>query len=579
MKKQWMMVPVVLVLAGTFALAQDYPVVAYEDNYTTAWDSVLTVASPGLMENDRAQQGDTLRAFLVNPPQVGELTLGEDGAFTYTPEVNAQGPVTFLYGIENQDGDTAYANATILVTPGNKPPLAITDYYTIRSTDRLIVPAPGVLANDIDLDGDLLGAELVTVPQTGILDLDENGGFWYQPNSYYSGHYNFHYRAVDARGGVTEGIAYVTVVSPNAPVAQPDHFEAFVGQMTPLYVLNNDSDADSNPLRVVEVSTPNLGSVEIHRSGVILFTADEDDLGRAQFTYTISDGVHRATTTVTVDVTDGDEPPVVVDDLVSVNQGDTVRFNPLANDYDPNGKPLILEWTSSPVLGSLQRFVGDWIYTPDPQGVPGVETLSYTASDGFYSTEGTVTIEVGSPNRAPIVNDDYAVVPLNRVINPYPVLNNDIDPDGDDLTISRFSAHGTDYLNIHRTQDLKGFSFQVFRPGTYRVDYWVTDGELESQGELVIFVDGPTENIARDDHYTVPRGASITLSTFANDVYYEHSRFTAPEHTSDVPGVLTYSNGDFHFMANTPFLGDTQFTYTLPGGSTATVTLTIIDTE
>ena len=47
--------------------------------------------------------------------------------------------------------------------------------------DPLTVAAAGVLANDVDVDGDPLTALLVTAPTHGTLVLNANGGFTYLP--------------------------------------------------------------------------------------------------------------------------------------------------------------------------------------------------------------------------------------------------------------------------------------------------------------------------------------------------------------------------------------------------------------
>ena len=45
----------------------------------------------------------------------------------------------------------------------------------------LTVPAPGILANDSDADGDSLTAVLAAGPTQGTLSLSANGGFTYVP--------------------------------------------------------------------------------------------------------------------------------------------------------------------------------------------------------------------------------------------------------------------------------------------------------------------------------------------------------------------------------------------------------------
>ena len=45
--------------------------------------------------------------------------------------------------------------------------MAVADTYTLALGSTLSVAAPGVLANDSDPDGDLIGAYLVTAPRQG----------------------------------------------------------------------------------------------------------------------------------------------------------------------------------------------------------------------------------------------------------------------------------------------------------------------------------------------------------------------------------------------------------------------------
>lgn len=578
MKMRSFFIAVLLVLAVRPATAQDDTFSAQNDQYTTPWDAVLTVAAPGLIQNDSYAASDTVTARLAIEPTIGSVTVEADGGFTFTPAPDAQGPVTFVYGLQRQDGTESYAVVTVDVTAGNKAPLAIDDYYSTLTHQRLEVPAPGLLANDIDTDGDAMTVELLTTAGSGILVAQPDGSFWYEPHPLYSGRYTIRYRVTDEHGASSEGFLYLSSVSPSAPVAQPDQMEAFVGQTTGMRVIDNDTDADGNPLRIISVTQPDLGSVDFDHNGYAVFTAPAETLGRTTFSYTITDGVHEASATVTVDITDGDEPPVVTNDQVVVSVGDTARFNPLSNDYDPNGRVLQLEWTSTPEFGSIRRW-GVWEYTPNAGSEGSTEVLTYLASDGYHSTEGTVTIYIEPSNRPPVVNNETMTARLGWVVSLVQVLSNDYDLDNDRLSISRFTTTPAENITIYLDDSSRVFTFQIGRPGTYVVEYWVTDGTVEVPGTLTITVAGDPQSIARDDAYTITQGTGLRLNTFANDVYYEHTRNTAPEHTANVPGALTYHDGDFYFLASSPFIGETQFTYTLPGGSTATVTLNIVPAE
>src|SRR5206468_376467 len=69
----------------TVTAVNDAPVAA-NDTYSTAEDTVLTVASPGLLANDSdVDAGTTLTAALATGPAHGTVTVNANGGFTYTP--------------------------------------------------------------------------------------------------------------------------------------------------------------------------------------------------------------------------------------------------------------------------------------------------------------------------------------------------------------------------------------------------------------------------------------------------------------------------------------------------------------
>lgn len=93
---------------------------------------------------------------------------------------------------------------------GNNPaPTAVSDSYDLPSGNQLMIPAPGVLANDTDPDGDPLSSRLVSAPVNGQLILQPNGGFIYTPTPGFTGTDEFSYRAND--GQSDSGAATVTL--------------------------------------------------------------------------------------------------------------------------------------------------------------------------------------------------------------------------------------------------------------------------------------------------------------------------------------------------------------------------------
>lgn len=87
---------------------------AADDTYSTAKNTALEVSAPGVLDNDRGPSDTPLSAVLVTPPAGGTLDLREDGSFTYNPDEDFAGVVTFTYQAE-QSG-TRSENATVTIT-------------------------------------------------------------------------------------------------------------------------------------------------------------------------------------------------------------------------------------------------------------------------------------------------------------------------------------------------------------------------------------------------------------------------------------------------------------------------------
>ncbi len=91
----------------------------------------------------------------------------------------------------------------------NTAPMAAPDQYLVNQGIPLVVPPPGLLANDTDSQSNPLTASLAVGPDQGTVALDPNGGFTYTPTASYTGPVSFTYRAND--GSLNSNIATVTL--------------------------------------------------------------------------------------------------------------------------------------------------------------------------------------------------------------------------------------------------------------------------------------------------------------------------------------------------------------------------------
>lgn len=184
----------------TSLVAGSAPILALDDSYLGIEDITLSIGSAvGLLVNDNDPESDPLQAFLVGDVSNGSLTLNLDGSFNYVPNPNFDGIDSFSYQASDGSGNSNVATATLSMQATGDAPVAAPESYATGVDITLSIGAiAGVLANDTDVDGDLLQAILDDDVDSGDLLLNANGSFTYTPDLGYSGTDSFTYRANDA---------------------------------------------------------------------------------------------------------------------------------------------------------------------------------------------------------------------------------------------------------------------------------------------------------------------------------------------------------------------------------------------
>ncbi len=145
---------------------------------------------------------------IVSAPTHGTLT-GSGVNRTYTPAANYNGPDSFTFRASDGASDSNVATVSISVTPVNDVPVAADNAYATQEDTPLTVAAPGVLANDTDVEGSALTSAVVTGTANGTIVLNSNGSFIYTPAANFSGVDSFTYRASD--GATDSNVATVTI--------------------------------------------------------------------------------------------------------------------------------------------------------------------------------------------------------------------------------------------------------------------------------------------------------------------------------------------------------------------------------
>ncbi|MEE8451772.1 MAG: Ig-like domain-containing protein [Thermoguttaceae bacterium] len=451
------------------------PVAENDGPYDVVEDGTLTVEEPGILTNDRDGDGDRLKAARVSGPAHGTLALELDGSFVYTPADDFSGTDSFSYRADDGLADSGLAVVTITVHPVNDAPVAVEDHYTTYTNLPLSVPQPGVLQNDVDVDGDPLTATLVDPPSHGTVNLGigepiSDGSFLYTPAPGFFGVDSFTYTASDGQSDSAPAKVTIVVLASG---------------------LSGTVFEDGNINGRLDPGEPGLQGWSVHLQeispGDSKSTTQTDADGYYSFvdllwgTYLVSQTTQDGYTQIprgsrysfVINVLAGqvvpavdfgnvhNRRPVALDDAYGTNEN-TPRtiFAPgvLGNDLDPDGDPLTAVLITGAAYGSVSLDPdGSFRYEPRPDFV-GIDRFTYQAAEigtvgMFRSNTATVEIQVDAVNEPPLASGDsyQANETFTLWIDSPGVLTNDSDPDGDLLTawLVEDPAHGT--LTLQRS--------------------------------------------------------------------------------------------------------------------------------
>jgi uncharacterized repeat protein (TIGR01451 family) len=421
--------------------------------------------------------------------------------------------LAMIYSAENDADLSNNVSRAFTLVGVNRPPVAAPDGYTVDEDTVLTVSVPGLLANDLDADGDRLSAVLVSSPAHGTLAFNADGSFVYRPATNYFGPDSFTYKANDG----TADSAVVTVsltVNPvnDPPVAAPDGyvvFEDLARTVAAPGLLGNDSDVDGDTLRAVLVTGPAHGGLTLNADGSFRYAPEPDYNGPDSFTYKAHDGtVDSAVVTVSLTVQPVNDAPSFVrggDVRVAFNAAPrrlgvwatSIRPGP-ANESDQ--AVLFLMSNNNPALFAAQPALspdGALSFTPAPDAWGHAVVTAVLRDNGGVANGGVDTsapqsfvLSVNAPPTVAIVNPPNGAVFIAPAS--IPIVAEASDPDGR-VTSVEFLA-GTNRLAQVVTAPYSTLWTNV-GPGTYTLLAKATDDDEESRLSApvtITVVEGPT---------------------------------------------------------------------------------------
>ncbi|MCB1506341.1 MAG: cadherin-like domain-containing protein [Hyphomicrobiaceae bacterium] len=327
----------------------------------------------------------------------------------------------------------------------------------------------------------------------------------------------------ESNNGPSLTIRYVIASPPTVntpPTANADGASVQQGSSVLIDVLANDTDANNDTLSIASTAQPAHGTVAI-QNGRILYTPAANYTGVDAFQYTVSDGhggSSSAQVSVNVTAPPVNTPPTANADGATVQQGNSVLIDVLANDTDANNDALSIASIAQPAHGTASVQNGQILYTPSAN-YTGPDVFQYSISDGHGgSSSAQVSVNVTAPpvNAPPTANADGANVQQGNSVL-IDVLANDTDANKDALSIASIAqpAHGT--AAIQNGQIL--YTPAANYTGSDAFQYTISDGRGGSSSAQVSvnITAPPTLNFNSPIGYVATADATGSTKNFEHD--------------------------------------------------------------
>ena len=489
------------------------------------------------LKNDTDPNGDPLSLAAVSGAPAGATISPDLDRGTIDFRATAAGSYSFAYTVSDGIATTLGIIRVEVVAASTLPPVAENDTAVLPQGGSVLV-AP--LGNDYDPAGGLLSITSVNAENAPGLEvaLIDRHLLRVTAPSGLDRTATFSYTVSNGQGEATADVMVIPGAADRSdlpPVLKPDRAKVRVGDVGTVSVLSNDRSPAGLNLQV----EPTLGYDPTGALGTPFVTGNQVRLeagatpGIMDVTYSVIDSAgNRASSTVTFEVlaaSDQNQPPRPRDISAWAAAGQTTRIPVTLDGIDPDGDSVNLTGLdSSPQKGSATA-KATWIeYTPN-QNASGTDSFTYTVVDrqgGRASARVRVAISAApSLNQNPVAVPDTVLTRPDRMVT-VNVLSNDVDPDGDSLTLEE---NGLETATPELDPQVRSSStLQIRTPsqaGTYLVSYTVSDGRGGSaRGTVTVFVqdDAPLKApIARDDYVAyedLPTdGSAVRVKVLEND--------------------------------------------------------------
>jgi len=605
--------------AATFTLNENSP------NGTVVGTVTFTDPDAGQAHTFAITAGNTAGAFAINPTS-GQITVANSAALDF--ETNPSFSLTVQVTDDGSPALSGTAAVTIHIADTSEPPVVNPATFTVAENSPNGTAVGTVTFTDGDtgqthtfsiLSGNTGGTFAIN-PSTGAITVANSAALDFETTPVFS----LTVQVMDS--GSQSGTATITINVGNlneAPVVQPATFTlnenspngTAVGTVT----FTDPDTGQAHTFAITAGNTggafaidPTTGAITVANSAAL----DFETTPSFSLTVQVTDGgspVLSGTATVTINLTDISEPPVVNPATFTVAENSpngtavgTVTFT----DGDA-GQTYIFSilggntggtFAIDPSTGAITVANGAAL---DFETTPAFSLTVQVMDSGSQSGTALITINVGDVNEAPVVHPATFAVNENSPVGTVLGTVTFTDPDGGQSHTFAITAGNTGGAfaidpSTGQITVAGGINYEV--TPSFSLTVQVTDGgspSLSSSATITIGVNDVNEApIAGADNYNAlgntqlrvagAQGTGLLATTAATDVLandsdpdnnpaFKNLTLVAATGTSANGGDYSLaSDGSFSYTPPAGFTGNDTFTYTLSDGdNTTTGTVTV----
>ncbi len=401
--------------------------------------------------------GDSLDYSKVAGPSHGSATVDTNGAWSYTPSANYNGPDSFTFRANDGTVNSSTVTMSLTVDPVNDKPVCS---GVTLSTDKN-VPVDGTVTCT-DQENDTLTLRVGAAPLSGdVTSFDpDTGDFTYTPDHDVTGSDTFTVIAND--GSLDSAPALVGIGVDNVAPVCSDPTPGTGNEDTLVTGSLSCTDANLDTMSYLVVGQPAHGGAAINpTTGHWTYTPDQDYNGSDTFTIAASDGADQSNS-ATVDITLNpvNDAPVCTPDTSSGNEETDQSGTVVCTDVDLGGGSLLYANPVGPSKGTITSFdtaTGAWTYHPNTNRT-GTDTFKVTAKDDLLATSAavTITLTIVDVNDPPVAKSDFPTITATNTTTIAVTSNDLVGPifggvtsePTDSITVTGVSGGGKGTLSI-----------------------------------------------------------------------------------------------------------------------------------